>query len=110
MISGWVSLKLEKMINKLMLFSMLLFLSGCSSNTSNSSQTMCQVDHSTPFGKKLLLAAKRISKTQSPLVYGKCNELEELKKGERTQLSMWQYALPFDEAKKLDLEDLPLKV
>ena len=85
-------------------------LSGCVSNTTSLTNDVCRVDESTPFGKELLSAAQRVSSSNPPQVYGSCEELEELKSGTRRRLSTWQYVLPLKDAKKLDLEDLPLKI
>ena len=79
-------------------------------NTSIFTSNMCRVDESTAFGKELSLAARRVSITNPPQVYGRCDELDELKNGARRRLSTWQYVLPLEETKKLDLEELPLKI
>ena len=85
-------------------------LSGCVSNTTSLTNDVCRVDESTPFGKELLLAAQGVSSSNPPQVYGSCEELGELKRGARTRLSTWQYVLPLEDAIKLDLEELPLKI
>jgi hypothetical protein len=85
-------------------------LSGCVSNTTSLTNDVCRVDESSAFGKELLSKAQRVSGTNPPQVYGRCDELEELKSGARKRLSTWKYVLPVEDAKKLDLEDLPLKI
>ena len=85
-------------------------LSGCVSNTSSLTNVICRLDNSTAFGKELLSASQRVSITNTPQVYGRCDELDELKSGARTRLSTWQYVLPLEDAKKFELEDLPLKI
>lgn len=87
----------------------ILSLSGCCTHQSPQSNSgVCDIDSSTEFGNTLLTDARRISENQNIRVFTDCKELEELKSGKRSKLTSWGYNMSIEEAKKLNLEHLPL--